>query len=126
MPSTLLLATPSFLDGVPTQRWRPYTSYRVRRRRYKCVPASSQCCSPGNQVFGYRPMKPLPPLPESRLNFAPCPMAFADTKREVLVIERHPTNDIRKPIPVVERRDYSGAHEARPTHSPSSKPSNAV
>lgn len=37
----------------------------------------------------------------------------AEKKDEVLMLETQTTNDIQKPIPVpiVEKQDYSGAHE---------------
>ena len=30
---------------------------------------------------------------------------------EVQMLERQQTNDIQKPIPIVDKQDYSGAHE---------------
>ena len=36
---------------------------------------------------------------------------MADKKDPVIMLEQQPTDDITKPIPTVEKIDYSGAHE---------------
>lgn len=37
-----------------------------------------------------------------------------EKKDEVVMLEQQTTNEILKPVPIVEKQDYSGAHEVCP------------
>jgi hypothetical protein len=53
---------------------------------------------------------------------------MSNEKNDVVMLEQQQTrdDDIHKPVPIVSKIDYSGAHEARLLHHDAPDPSNSL